>query len=121
VKDDEVVALFTFPEFDVAFAPRHGDVLCFRAASYEHCTRGYQRKNLLGLAFFQKASLLRQLGKLSRPADGGVLEHHIPNKGKRARKKTVLERSADFLATTDTYESELSAGTVSLADFRDLA
>lgn len=54
VEEDEEVSLFAFPEFKVSFVPRNGDVLCFRANTFHHCTRVLKKSNQLGLAFFKK-------------------------------------------------------------------
>lgn len=60
-------AEFVFPEVKLKFYPCHGDVLILKPNSTYHCTRRLQaQKKQLGVAFFQKASLFRQLSKLKQ-------------------------------------------------------
>lgn len=116
MEDDEEVSLFAFPEFRVGFIPGNGDVLCFRASSFYHCTRALKKRNQLGLAFFQKASLLRHLKLLLNLPPDGLLEVIIPQKGKTPT-KTIIEKKADFEEKKIIYKKRLSQGKFCMGDF----
>jgi len=94
VEDGETISLFAFLEFHTNFVPRHGDVMCIRAKDIFHCTRVLKKRQQLGLAFFQKASLFRQLKK--------VLD--APN-------------VTEFEVKKNAYQKALDEGTLSLIDF----
>lgn len=65
--------IFFWSQVEKYFVLNHRDVLCFKAKDFLHCTRRLNRRNLLGLAFFQKCSLYRHLGRLILPNSRGVI------------------------------------------------
>lgn len=108
-------SLFAFPELKASFTPKHGDVLCFRACDLSHCTRTFKETNLFGLAFFQKASLFKQLKKLLDLPVGGILEYVIPKRGKIPA-MTIIEKKKDFEMKSLLYKKELKEGEFSFLD-----
>ena len=113
VPKDVEPALFAFPEAGVSFIPKHRDVLFFlKPGQYLHCTRRLQKTNLLGVAFFQKCSLYRQLGELIHPGGSGTVIF-VSSDGKT---KTV-ETQEGFLKKKEQYQQHLRESTVSISDF----
>lgn len=74
------------------FVPKHGDICVFRPSKLLHCTWRLQGKGLLGLAFFQKCSLYRQLGRLIHPDGPGIIDYKDKNGNVR-----VVETQEGFL------------------------
>jgi len=113
VKDNN--SLFAFPKLKASFTPKHGDVLCFLTRDLLHCTRTFKQTSLFGLAFFQKASLLRQLKKLLDLPIGGILEYVILKRGKIPA-MTIIEKKNDFEMKSLLYQKELKEGKFSFLD-----
>lgn len=90
-------------------------MLCFRASSLYHCTRALKNQHQLGLAFFQKASLFRQLRKLLHGPTYDVIEGDILRK--RKKPGTALEKRSEFERKRSVHEKEVAGGQVSLRDF----
>lgn len=94
------------------FVPKHGDVCVFRPSELLHCTRRLQGKGLLGLAFFQKCSLYRQLGRLIHPDGPGIIDYKDKNGNVR-----VVETREGFLEKKRFYERHLLENQFSIKEF----
>nr|XP_024366530.1 uncharacterized protein LOC112277918 [Physcomitrium patens] len=105
-------AIFAFPEASIMFVPKHGDVCVFRPSELLHCTRRLQGKGLLGLAFFQKCSLYRQLGRLIHPDGPGIIDYKDKNGNVR-----VVETREGFLEKKRLYERHLLENQFSIKEF----
>lgn len=106
------LVLFAFPEAGLSFVPKHGDVLCFRPGQYLHCTRRLQRANILGIAFFQKCSLYRQLAQLIHPEGPGIIQYVSQN-----GEIKIVETREGFLKKKKKYEQEVQDSTLTFSEF----
>lgn len=88
--------------------PTHGDVLVLKPNSLYHCTRQLQAwKKQLGIAFFQKSSLFRELHKLR---DEKMIE--IYDTWEKRKFEVNIEQ---YEARREVYIKERDAGHYSLS------
>jgi hypothetical protein len=109
---DKASSIFVLPEVFVGFYPCHGDILCFSPKTYYHYTRRLEKRNLLGLAFFQKCSLFRQLRKLT-------LEGKIEYIDKKS-KSSIIELREHFEEKKAIYKDQCLNGQLTLDDVPSL-
>ena len=110
--EEQGLEAFVFLEVEIYFEPKHGDVACFKPSQFLHCTRRLNLGNLLGLAFFQKGSLYRQLGQLLFPTSPGFI-HYKAKKGV----PTNIETKEGFLKKRSNYKENVSNSALSIANF----
>lgn len=113
IPDGVEPAFFAFPEAGVSFVPRHGDVLCFQPGQYLHCTRRFMKTDLLGVAFFQKCSLYRQLRELTLDPGGSGTVLFCSGDGATS----TVETRQGFLEKKEEYQRHLRESTLSVSEF----